>query len=582
MDISSVLISHLDLMSEWDYANNIGIDPYVLKLGSHKKVWWVCSMCGWHWQAVIKSRVNGCGCPVCSGRLPKIGINDFKTKHPELLDEWDYEANNTIGIAPESITERSGKKVHWVCRECGHKWVATPDKRVSGRGCPICAKGVQADRRVQKFISYKGSLFDNHPLLMKEWCEGRNSQLGLDPHRFTSKSNKEAYWVCSDCGYVWSAMIANRTKGVGCPVCSGKVIVHGQNDLESTHPELVKDWDYQKNDLLGLFPTNVSKGSEKEVFWKCHVCGHSWKTPVYSRAAGSGCPSCAFELGTSLPEQVLYYYIKQLFPSACNSYKPLWLMPAEIDIFIPELNIGIEYDGEGYHQSVLKDVQKDERCALEGIKILHIREPKCPKLPGASWSWSRVDKKYSSFDLMVSSALAEITNECGVDCVIDINYARDQKDILNQYKTRVKTRSIAMNDEAMSFWDWEKNDGLNPEIISAGSDIHVNWKCPDCEYSWCGRVADMNKRKRCPYCSGGILWKGHNDLATVYPRLAKEWNYERNEVHPTDVTKKSSMSVWWKCSTCGEEWKTSVCNRANGTGCPFCWQKRRKGKSSEE
>lgn len=371
-------------------------------------------------------------------------------------------------------------------------------------------------------------------------------------------------------------MIANRTKGAGCPVCSGKVIVPGQNDLESTHPELVKDWDFQKNDLLGLFPTNVSKGSEKDVFWKCHVCGHSWKTPVYSRAAGSGCPSCTFELGTSLPEQVLYYYIKQLFPRTCNSYKPSWLLPSEIDLFIPELNLGIEYDGEGYHQSVLKDVRKDEKCALEGIKILHIREPKCPKLPDTSWFWSRNDKKYSSFDLMVSSVLKEIANECGVDCAIDINYARDQKDILSQYKTRVKTRSIVINDKAMSFWDWDKNDGLNPEIISAGSDIQVNWKCPDCGYSWSGRVADVNRRKRCPYCSKGVLWKGHNDLATVYPQLAMEWNYERNELCPTDVTKKSSMSVWWKCSTCGGEWKTSIYNRANGTGCPFCWEKKRR------
>ena len=175
MDNKNSIITRPDLMLEWDQLANIDINPSTISLGSHKKASWVCSKCGWHWEAIVKSRVKGCGCPVCSGRLPKVGVNDFKTVHPELLCDWDYEENDKAGISPESITERSGKKVHWTCHECGHKWVATPDKRVSGSGCPICAKGIQADKRVQKFISYKGSLFDNHPLLMKEWCELKNT-----------------------------------------------------------------------------------------------------------------------------------------------------------------------------------------------------------------------------------------------------------------------------------------------------------------------------------------------------------------------------------------------------------------------
>ena len=52
------------LMAEWDWDKNneIGASPTQLTLGSHTKVWWKCSN-GHEWQASIKSRNKGSGCP---------------------------------------------------------------------------------------------------------------------------------------------------------------------------------------------------------------------------------------------------------------------------------------------------------------------------------------------------------------------------------------------------------------------------------------------------------------------------------------------------------------------------------------
>ena len=64
---------------------------------------------------------------------------------------------------------------------------------------------------------------------------------------------------------------------------------------------------------------------------------------------------------------------------------------------------------------------------------------------------------------------------------------------------------------------------------------------------------------------------GVDDLATTNPEILKEWNYEKNDILPTSVTKGSSRKVWWICKNCGNEWMATPKNRIKGgTGCPVC------------
>ena len=68
------------------------------------------------------------------------------------------------------------------------------------------------------------------------------------------------------------------------------------------------------------------------------------------------------------------------------------------------------------------------------------------------------------------------------------------------------------------------------------------------------------------------LLQGVNDLATVNPKLAAEWDTDMNTLSPEDVTFGSSKKVWWKCIK-GHEWKTTVNCRSRGEGCPYCKHK---------
>ncbi|WP_336855937.1 zinc-ribbon domain-containing protein [Sinomonas albida] len=63
---------------------------------------------------------------------------------------------------------------------------------------------------------------------------------------------------------------------------------------------------------------------------------------------------------------------------------------------------------------------------------------------------------------------------------------------------------------------------------------------------------------------------GVNDLATLRPDLAAEWDFEKNvTLSPTTVSPGSEKSVWWR-DALGHQWQARINNRAHGTGCPFC------------
>lgn len=147
------------LIKEWDYEANIDIDPHNLTYGSNKKVWWICSKCGFRWQAKINNRaILNRGCPCCSNKTVVIGKNDLATTHPLIAKEWHPTKNGDL--TPQKVTYGYGKKVWWLCPN-GHEYQATVNKRTSGLGtnCPICNSGRQTSFAEQAIYYYVKKLF---------------------------------------------------------------------------------------------------------------------------------------------------------------------------------------------------------------------------------------------------------------------------------------------------------------------------------------------------------------------------------------------------------------------------------------
>ncbi len=120
------------------------------------------------------------------------------------------------------------------------------------------------------------------------------------------------------------------------------------------------------------------------------------------------------------------------------------------------------------------------------------------------------------------------------------------------------------------------NGGYTPDSLSYGSTKKIHWKCEK-GHRW---VVSVNNRtsvkdSNCPYCSGKKLLKGKNDLQTLYPDIAKEWDWKLNSNKPSDYFGNSNYKVHWVCAK-GHKYEAKINDRtkSKGTGCPYCANKK--------
>lgn len=263
------------LAAEWDFAKNGNVRPDSIAANANRKAWWLCEK-GHSWHADISSRNQGRGCPFCANRILLPGFNDLLTAAPELAFEWHYEKN--APLLPEMVIGTSHRGVWWLC-SLGHSWQSQIVNRRNGTGCPYCAG--------KRVIPGETDLKTLRPDIADDWDYSGNGL--LLPEHVTAQSSRAVMWRC-ELGHSYKATISSRFNGKGCPYCAGKRPVLGETDFASVHPELLPEWDYEKNGTL--CPEHFTTGSHKKIWWRCKN-GHVWQTQIYHRHIGMGCPYCS-------------------------------------------------------------------------------------------------------------------------------------------------------------------------------------------------------------------------------------------------------------------------------------------------
>ena len=486
----------------------------------------------------------------------------------KLIREWDYKRNSPDGANPEQIALNSHKKVWWKC-EKGHSWQAMVANRYRhGRGCPYCAH--------QLPIKGETDLKTCYPDLAKEWHPTKNE---LAPDEVMPGTHKRAWWIC-ELGHEWSAEIKSRTTGVGCPYCAGKKVLSGFNDLATINPQLAKEWHPTKNERLK--PSDVTFSSGKKVWWICQN-KHEFLSSIDSRNRGQGCPQCQKAFKTSFPEQAIFYYVKKEFPDAINSYRGLSERSMELDIYIPSIKVGIEYDGKLYHSkdaNRLRDAKKYELCKSEGICLIRIEEIK-RHVP-----FITCDRKIEipdASDKHLNIAINSLCYYLGRIVVPDVR--RDRNEILEQLGKRRVSLATEFH-EISAEWDYEKNMPLVPENFAPHANERVFWICSKCGNSWKAAIGDRtgDDKNGCPNCAAKrgsekriqTIINVRGSLASNQPQLLEEWDYKSNkDLLPEEITSGSGKKVWWICKTCGHKWSAAVYHRTHGRGCPYCAGKKK-------
>ncbi len=349
--INDLATKYPEIAAEWS-TKNLPLKPTMVSAGSHKKVIWVDKL-GHEWTASVKSRVQGSGCPYCSHNLVLAGFNDLASRFPEIASEW---SERNLPLTPDKVTAFKNTRVWWKCH-LGHEWYTLISTRSGGSQCPYCS-GI-------KLLIGFNDLATKYPTLAKEWSE-RN--LPLTPDMVNEKSTKNVWWKCRTCGYEWKSVVRARAKGSLCPVCADRTVLAGYNDLATTDPELLDEWDYEKN--TDTLPTAVSRNSMKIVWWKCSS-SHSWRAKITDRTIEQkGCYLCEREFQSAFPQLlIMLYAVRNGLKVTTNNDK---LIGINLDTYIPELRLAIEAEATTITEQRSQMV-KEHICECNGIRYVKLK-----------------------------------------------------------------------------------------------------------------------------------------------------------------------------------------------------------------
>lgn len=211
----------------------------------------------------------------------------LRTKRPDIFSQVNHEltALHCPQINLEIITYGSKKKIWWNCViDNRHVWDASPNERTAGagKGCLVCA-GYRIMPGVNDLVTL-------NPTVASQWHPHKNGE--LLPSVVSATGNKKVWWQCSvDNRHEWMTQIKTRHYGSGCSVCDNKVIMEGINDFATYHPELVSEWNHDRNGEYT--PYNVAPSSAKKIWWNCPKDErHIYLMSLNDRHNNHGCTVC--------------------------------------------------------------------------------------------------------------------------------------------------------------------------------------------------------------------------------------------------------------------------------------------------
>ncbi|MGL4852489.1 MAG: zinc-ribbon domain-containing protein [Tannerellaceae bacterium] len=489
--------------------------------------------------------------------------NTLAEKHPKIAQEWDYNRNG--GLTPKDVTAGSHANVYWICPICNQSYKkkicnrTAPSKvRNESAKCPVCLGRV--------IIPGFNSLKAKYPeIVRREWDYQKNS---IDPDTIPPHRNKPKYWWKCKKGHSYDASVNNKTSQTGgnCPYCSHQKLTI-ENSLSECNPILASEWCETNNELS---PEQVSVNSNQEAWWKCSK-GHIWKAKINSRNSGKGCPQCSKGTQTSVPELIVYHYVSQLFADAINGYK---FDGKEIDVYIPSLNIGIEYDGEHFHKTKSKyitDKHKTEYLISHGIEMIRIRESKCYPIDADVCTVYTFIHTYDYRYLVpiLHKVINELCSRANIVNTVNI----DIKSIRNElaaslYRIPYSDSFAAFlennSDMLDSIWDTKRNNPLTPEMVKPYSDHYVYWICKkNPNHRRYAPIKSISRGYGCDWCA-----KRHKYSTEEWIEEAIAVHGDRYDYSLTDyINSKTVVSI--TCSIHGV-FQQVPSEHLSGKGCKWC------------
>lgn len=483
-----------------------------------------------------------------------------------------------------------------------------------------------------KLIHGENDFATLHPDLAMQWHPVKNE--GLTASDVTANSHKIVWWHGA-CGHDWDAPVSERVRGRGCPICKGKRVFAGINDLATIHPAIAAEWNYEMNEKK---PTEVLPQSNKPVWWTCEK-GHDYQTtPARRVGRGAGCPICSNkqilvgfnDLATTHPELAAEWHPtkNELKPQEVTigaEKKAWWLCNKGHDweaLVYSRQHSGCPYcagnkvwlgfnDLATTHPDLAAELHPTKNDGLTAQDISAGSNQKVwwqghcgheweaqvrSRAAGCGCPICDAEKKTSFPEKAILYYLAK----CYDDATSNVRLGPLGNRSLDIFVPSLQT-AVEYDGER---WHQDVQRDITKNELCCQNGIRlIHIREPDCpelsvecilledmsERSLGNAIAelcrrlnrsvDVNiKRDRNAIYNTYIKNEKEVNLATERPDLASEWHPTNNgDLTPQMFAAHSNKIVWWRCSY-GHEWQDSCNHRAAGRGCPECAKQRRRKK----
>lgn len=267
------------------------------------------------------------------------------------------------GVDPRYLYKYSSLNFWFNCIECFHQFEASLSNISKARGCPYCAnqKLCGENCKTCKDKSFDGCQHSDEWSLENE----------LRPEQVFRRAREKYWFICKVCSHRFKQCPDKIEYGRFCKYCTNQVVCKNFECL-SCEPKrfglmkLCQNWDYEKNTINPLMLFRTSKGK----FWFiCQYCKDSYISDI-CKSLHSGCMGCK-----NKTEGILLKYLRKTYPDIihqkrfdwCKSHITGYKLP--FDLYIPELGIAVELDGNQHFIQVMNWQDPNERRRWDMYKV---------------------------------------------------------------------------------------------------------------------------------------------------------------------------------------------------------------------
>lgn len=322
---------------KYDYSN-------VEYKGSKMKVCIICPKHGEFWQKPSK-HLQGQGCPKCVNK--NITTEEFIIKAKEIHgNKYNYSKVNYLN---------NHTKVCIICLKHG-EFFLTPSEHINNvYGCPICSGNlITTESFIERAKKIHGDKYDYSKVNYVD-------------------SKTKVCIICPKHGEFWQVP-SNHLQGQGCKkcyICEKSLLTEDFiNKAKEIHGN---KYDYSKVEYVN---------AKIPVCIICPEHGEFWQKPENHLYTLSGCQKCSLKNNKS--EQILLNKLKSDGFNVEYQKHFTWLGKQSLDIYLPDYNIAIEYQGrqhfkpikkfggkEGFEKTKFNDYVKYDLCNKNNLKLFY-------------------------------------------------------------------------------------------------------------------------------------------------------------------------------------------------------------------